>query len=141
MGAPLHTPPWLVMKGLWPEFGPRNPWHGWVVILWCYFTCFTPSIVFMAPFCCSHSPLLSFSMRFGLQPYIKKYKYLIMSEYIYTNSPKARVHVYGTKTVRETPSNGWAPSTIPPLVGASPLHLGCLSVWPFCTLPHTQNGP
>jgi len=26
-------------------------------------------------------------------------------------------------------------------VGSAPLHLGYLSVWPFCALPHTQNLP
>jgi len=38
MGTPLHTPPWLVIRRPWPEFIPRTPWHGWVVILWCCFT-------------------------------------------------------------------------------------------------------
>ena len=38
MGTPPHTPPCLVIGRPWPEFEPRNPWHGWVVILWCCFT-------------------------------------------------------------------------------------------------------
>jgi len=55
MKTPLHTPPWLVIERLWPKFEPRNPWHGWMVILWCYFTLFTSYIVLWAPYFSSHT--------------------------------------------------------------------------------------